>query len=275
MIEESPEKFRARMNRHRKNDRKNGLPNLAVQIANSELISSPADSSANHSATPEKEKAQQMTAISGRKCLESFGRFRRAGSWARTFADLLIGTGEWYSNKCNLTWKLLISKSSRFYFQLSPSTLRTEEIGSGLLATPQAMDVRGDVRRPEERSEKANKGGCVNLREQIALIPTPQARDWKGPQGKSYLGKATDLPALVMLPTPKSQNRNGAGIHGEGGMDLQTNLGIKTGLRLQPGFALWMMGYPTDWLDLEAGEMPPSKARAMQSFRKSQNKSSK
>jgi len=31
MIVETPERFRARMNRKRSNDRKNGLPNLAVQ----------------------------------------------------------------------------------------------------------------------------------------------------------------------------------------------------------------------------------------------------
>lgn len=34
MIEETPENFRKRMNSKRKNDRKNGLPNLAVQVAN-------------------------------------------------------------------------------------------------------------------------------------------------------------------------------------------------------------------------------------------------
>ena len=35
------------------------------------------------------------------------------------------------------------------------------------------------------------------------------------------------------------------------------------------GFALWMMGYPTDWLDLEDGEMPLSKAQEMRLSRKS------
>lgn len=47
-------------------------------------------------------------------------------------------------------------------------------------------------------------------------------------------------------------------------------VGARTGLRLQPGFALWMMGYPPGWLDLEAGEMPPSRAQATQSSPKSQ-----
>jgi site-specific DNA-cytosine methylase len=36
---------------------------------------------------------KQMTATSGRKCLEQFGKFNRVGLWAKTFAALLIGTG--------------------------------------------------------------------------------------------------------------------------------------------------------------------------------------
>lgn len=36
--------------------------------------------------------------------------------------------------------------------------------------------------------------------------PTPQARDWKGMQGQSYLGKAVDLPCAVRWPSgPGSQ----------------------------------------------------------------------
>jgi hypothetical protein len=44
----------------------------------------------------------------------------------------------------------------------------------------------------------------------------------------------------------------------------------KTGFKLQPAFVLRMMGYPEDWLDLEAGEMPPSKRRGTRSSRRSQ-----
>ena len=38
-------------------------------------------------------------------------------------------------------------------------------------ATPQVTDIRKDVRKPEERTAKANKGGCSNLREQVHNIP--------------------------------------------------------------------------------------------------------
>jgi hypothetical protein len=49
-------------------------------------------------------------------------------------------------------------------------------------ATPQVTDVRTDVRMPSERSAKAKKGGCKNLREEVMQPqnwPTATTRDWK------------------------------------------------------------------------------------------------
>jgi len=133
------------------------------------------------------------------------------------------------------------------------------------------------------------------------LLPTTRAGDQEKAARTSdgfrkeweRKGSGSDLPTHVaMLPTPKVQNANSPGVHGRGGKDLQTTLAIlgtpttrdwkdtgdmtnvpenglmgrqvgkRTGLRLQPAFALWMMGYRADWCDLEAGEMPPSKRRA-------------
>ncbi len=88
----------------------------------------------------ESEKAQKMTVTSGRKCLEQFERFNRAGLWAKTFAALLIGTGDWYSTKCNLTWKLRATKCCRFYFHLVQRTHSRKDTGFGLLPTPTATD---------------------------------------------------------------------------------------------------------------------------------------
>lgn len=83
-----------------------------------------------------------------------------------------------------------------------------------LLATPQAMDHREDVRQPEERSDAANKGGCANLREQV---------------------------------------------------------GTSRGLKLQPAFVEWMMGYPLGFTHVES---PDSKPSATPLSRKSRIKSS-
>src|SRR3990167_11017721 len=107
------------------------------------LTSLQGDSLANHLVRLEKEKAQKMTAISGVKCLEQFGRFNRVTLWQKMFAGLLIGTREWYSTRCKLTWKLRALKSCRFYFQLVPLTHHTEGTEFGLLPTPLAQEGAG------------------------------------------------------------------------------------------------------------------------------------
>ena len=47
------------------------------------------------------EKARKMTARSGRKCFESYGKFSQIGSLAKMF----LGSSEWNSTTCFLTWK--------------------------------------------------------------------------------------------------------------------------------------------------------------------------
>ena len=73
-------------------------------------------------------------------------------------------------------------------------------------ATPQVTDVRTDIRKPSERSEKAKKGGCKNLREEVMQPqnwPTASARDWKDTAGMSTerdgkaLGRVDQLPRAV------------------------------------------------------------------------------
>ena len=102
-------------------------------------------------------------------------------------------------------------------------------------ATPQVTDIRGDVRKPEERSEKAKKGGCSNLREQVHNWPTPKVMEpgWKlkdcetkdGEEPKvgerAYnkktgihktwgLNQAVEIEKEKSWPTPQTSDRNGA-----------------------------------------------------------------
>ena len=221
--------------------------------------SSPVDFLVNRIALRESGQAQQMTATSGRTCLEQFEKSGLGGSWEKTFAALLAGTKGWYSTRCSLTWKLKVTKSSRFYFQLAPSTPRIKENGFGLL-------------------------------------PTNQARDWKGPQGRSYLNKADDLPGVVMkglLKTPcvmdgEVTSGKANPVSGNSGTLAQEimseypptmaqDCGTKvTGLenqdslvkrareitgktsQLNPLFVEEMMGYPTGWTLLPFLENPAS-----------------
>ena len=199
---------------------------------------------------PGSEKARRITATSGRKCSESYRRPGPLGCLVRT----LLESSTWNSNKCVLTWRVKAMKSSRLLFQLAPSTPRTEGIGYGLLGTPVSQD---DNKTPEAhmRMKARMKGGprykATSLQVQIAMLPTPRAEKY-GPQSREDF--TPNLAARVqaaMLPTPKSRNSTGAGKHGRGGEDLQTTVGTSPGLKLQPAFVEWMMGYPEGWTELK------------------------
>ena len=134
---------------------------------------------ANPTQWQENDLEKKMTATSGRRCLERFGRLSQPGSWAKTFMELLVGTGDWYSTRCRLTWKLKGTKYNRSYFQLAPSTLPTEGIGFGLLLTPSTIDITPDEERKQKRTEYRKSVGRQwtpgSLTEQVfhQLLPTP------------------------------------------------------------------------------------------------------
>lgn len=206
------------------------------------------DSPASHSQQRESEKAQRMRDISGRKCLGQFERFNRHSLWAKTFAALLIGTGEWYSTRCRLTWKLKATKSSRFYFQLAPSTLPTEGTGFGLLPTAQARDWKGE---PSDKREEFSLPREVN--KMMKLLPTPDCSD-----RRSMKSKQQGLSNVIkgMLPTPaksdfvdrnKSENWDGSDLVAT----VKDQLGI-TGQtsQLNHQFVSEMMGFPPNYLEL-------------------------
>ena len=84
------------------------------------------------------------------------------------------------------------------------------------------------------------------------MIPTPSARDWKG---GAKMGRDT-VDSLVEMGATKGQD------------------GVKTGLKLLPGFAAWMMGYPENYTELPFldGEKNLSKPTETQSSPKSHTK---
>src|SRR5690606_26122537 len=111
------------------------------QNTGAQLTLLPEGSHVSHSAPQESERVQKMTAISGRTCLESFEKFSRPTLWAKTFMASLIGQGDWYSNRCVLTWKMKATRCNRLYFQLVVSTRRIEGTGYGLLHTPRVTMI--------------------------------------------------------------------------------------------------------------------------------------
>ena len=218
---------------------------------------------ASHTAVLENDLEKKMTATSGRRCLEQFERFNRAGLWAKTFAALLIGMEGWYSTKCRLTWKMRATKSHRIYFQLVPSTLPIGETGFGLLPTIQTQGIK-----------VCDKDGKTQFMD-LSLLPIPTKVQREHPERVEAL-KASGAKTMQsrncgenrpnsildavnfygLLPTPnKSDNRDRGGPSDEC-VQRREEIGKQVGLtmmvdgQLNPRFVAEMMGFPPDWLEL-------------------------
>jgi len=170
---------------------------------------------ASPTAPPEKDSAKKTPGTSGRTCLEQFGRFNHYGSWAKMFADLLVGTEGWYSMKCNLTWRLRDTKYSRFYFQLQGSTPRTGGSASGLLPTVVASDGKrsGEIvtGRSKTRPSGETYSSALSDLAKSGLLPTPTVMEdrTRNITERNYQKKKGNLAkAAIMglLPTPTSQD---------------------------------------------------------------------
>ena len=160
-------------------------------------------------------------------------------------------------------------------------------------ATPSTMDHINVVRKPEERSEKANKGGCKNLREEVMQPqnwPTASARDWKDTAGMSTerdgkaLGRVDQLPRAVYhhdglqdqanpntngksqesWPTPRAnkvhpeiteKNREHLANRKKANLeeDIAGHCGKATG-KLNRNWVEHLMGLPAGWTDLGSWE---------------------
>lgn len=202
------------------------------------------DSPASHSAKLDEEKARQMTVTSGRTCFELYKTSSQTGSSLKMCVGLLLGTKEWYSSRCALTWKAKVTKSNRLLFQLVPSTPRTGETGSGLLPTVQTQGLKV----------------CKNRKSVPMILPTPVASDYEG----GACGDAKIENGRWMRTNAKGQ-RFGVKIR-----DAVGATGIKIGekLRLQPAMPGWMMGFPEKWTEFPIaspnGETNQSKPTATQ-----------
>jgi DNA (cytosine-5)-methyltransferase 1 len=108
-----------------------------------------------------------------------------------------------------------------------------------------ASDGR-DEGRPEPARLKRGSDAAVSSDGPVNLLPTPNAQDGNGGGRFNSDGHQSTLPGTVreLLPTPRSTDCFGPGLHGDGGMDLRTTVtllptptqsdgtggGIRTGL---------------------------------------------
>lgn len=189
-------------------------------------MSSPEVSPASLFLAPDSERERKMTATSGRKCYERYGRFSPIGLLVKT----LLESSRWYSPAVRLRWdvKNLCSErltekeycigrntsskqcattlnvkdipSNRLLFRLVPSERRTEETASSLLPTVQTQGLK-----------VCNENGKTTFYP-VGLLPTPTAIDGgTGRINKSLSPNAKERPTLALsakmrlLPTPNAR----------------------------------------------------------------------
>ena len=216
-----------------------------------ESLFSREDFPASRSVTPGSGEARTMTAISGRKCSESYKRQGQIGLLVR----MLLESSAWHSTKCVLTWRQKVTKSSRSLFQLAVSMPRTEETESGLLrgggrcGRPQGHQAEGQTTRRNACGHQDTEERQISWGLFWPTITKFQSNPPRLPETMKKTGR-----------NPMTNSLIDAVQHIEGKDYKQTG-------QLNPAWVEWLMGYPIGWTELKDSETPSS--------RKSHTKSSK
>lgn len=249
---------------------------------------SPEDSHTNPSPSLVEERERTITATSGHRCFERYGRYTPLGSLVKT----LLESRRWWSPAKSLRWdaQTIFSKrityiekkadshstksaqtskpkdipSNRLLFQLAVSERPTEGIESGLLPTPNAMDIPHKDMEINERGRRNPKRGktdhSLGLEDMAVakLLPTPCSIEGtkftKTINPNSQMGQGlTALAVNGLLPTPTAMEVK----HSNRVKGLKEQ-GVK-GMYSRKNGALRPNGL-TDFLDFN-GMMPTPSAR--------------
>lgn len=245
-----------------------------------ESTSSPVGFRANHTPLLVNDLERKMTGISGRKCLEQYGKFSQHTSWQRMYSDSLIGMPGWYSMRCRLIWKIKGTLYNRMYYQLAVLVLPTEEIEYGLLPTPmaQARDL------PTQEQIAKRRAMYLNHFAAMGLLPTPTAMEVadvdmekldarrervkaKGINGNGFGKSLAELGKKGLLPTPSAQEGYKAtGLENQVSITKRVREAGGNVSQLNPQYIAEMMGFPVDWtlLPFQSGGGKASKPMEMQ-----------
>lgn len=198
---------------------------------------------------PDSERERKMTATSGRKCYERYGRFSPIGLLVKT----LLESSQWYNPAVKLRWDVknlcserltekeycigrnTLSKQcvttlnvkdispNRLLFRLVPSERRTEETVSSLLPTVQTQGLK-----------VCNENGKTTFYP-VGLLPTPRAvevvehpmkaaartKDRTG----TKLNNLSSGAAFGLLPTPMASDATTGAIIGKNDQFVTTRNG--------------------------------------------------
>lgn len=193
-----------------------------------------------------------MTVRSGQKCSALSRRRDPLGFLEK----MLLESSEWNSTLCFLTWRESATPAGRLLFQLAPWTQSIEETESGLsgmIPTPTAA-----MEAPNLGSNKKEFPRSL-IEYAQSMWPTPKAQNAQTPgiHGQGGIGLQE---AVQMWPTPRKSDYKGSGpvgskshIHMEDRDYLCAVVGpTKKSGSLNPAWVEeWLMGYPKGWSDLK------------------------
>lgn len=136
---------------------------------------------------------------------------------------------------------------------------RGRAIHSAMLPTPTGENDQGLI--------SDSKRNTPSLATQIALLPTPRSVPDSPASHNALSGRFREQMdvALNLIATPNAGDAKGASANTVGkGRNPLTNScmdavenspdGTRTGLKLQPGFVEWMMGYPIGYTEIKPSE---------------------
>ena len=198
-------------------------------------------------------EARKMTAISGRRCYELYGRFSQLGCLAKTCLESSV----WNSTSASLTWKKRVTPQGRLLFRLVPQMPTTFAIESGFVPTPTAQPY-GTGQNGQRKDGTTFKGAGMPSLDTMArhnLWPTPTQNgnyNRKGLSKNSGDGLAT---AVALWPTPAARDWKDGRVEGIGDRNTP-NLSRVVGQSpntgsLNPTWVEWLMGFPIGWTDLK------------------------
>ena len=233
------------------------------------------DSPASPSPWLESRRERGMIVTSGRRCCELSENCARVALSVKTYLESsALPPGRW-----SRIWSVQAITSSCSILKLRLSELGTDGPGyssseSQMWPTPTTV---GCTTASEKRinliadgkttfaSNQGERGGLSNLREHVlartkGLWPTPRANEYKDvlqsvpPSRKKDPGKCNLTQAVAMeklFTTPCAADAQGS--HGG---NNHRSLRTDVAGQLNPMWVEWLMGFPQEWTDLNASEMP-------------------
>lgn len=223
----------------------------------------------------ESRRERGMIVTSGRRCCELSENCARVALSVKTYLESsALPPGRWLR-----IWSVQAITSSCSILKLRLSELGTDGPGyssseSQMWPTPTTV---GCTTASEKRinliadgkttfaSNQGERGGLSNLREHVlartkGLWPTPRANEYKDvlqsvpPSRQKNPGKCNLTQAVAtekLFTTPCAADAQGS--HGG---NNHRSLRTDVAGQLNPMWVEWLMGFPQEWTDLNASEMP-------------------